>query len=94
MPTKGQDAARTAISTQCKAYLDGFIVHVQTERDTSLERALRVVRGVHVHRFLGLEPSILVVDHSVDHAIANGLGAYKLGVLRRVQRQLGTNVRE
>jgi len=69
-------------------------VHVQAEGDAPLEGDLRVVGRVHVDRLLELQPAVLVVDHAVDHAVADGLGAHKLGGRRVLERQLGGDVGE
>mmetsp|Transcript_17805 Transcript_17805/g.32423 ORF Transcript_17805/g.32423 Transcript_17805/m.32423 type:complete len:342 (-) Transcript_17805:254-1279(-) len=69
-----------------------LVVHVQTEVDAFVERTLRVIGSVHVRELLRGHPAILVVDHGVDHAVADRLGADELSRLRRVEVQFGADV--
>jgi hypothetical protein len=68
--------------------LDGLVVDVHAERDARVERRPRLVGRVHVGDVGRREVAGLAVEARREAAVADGLGADELGVLRARQRQL------
>ena len=69
-------------------------MQLEQELDPGVERDLRLARRVHVAHLATLHEALLVVDHGVNDAVANGLGDDVLGVLLRVEVELGRDVAE
>ena len=69
-------------------------MQLEQELDPGVERDLRLARRVHVAHLATLHETLLVVNDSVNDAVANRLGDDVLGVFFRVEVELGRDVAE